>query len=455
MNNDLQRELLGFVKEKRLSPLGLAALLVLEALILLPYFWTNFGTGLTLLEYIILAFIFTVSILVWFLSRRYPSNPKGKIGIVVAVVTENKADYIKLRSDLIDGLHSIINNKYKQDIFNVIPLNEYLASKVKDRETSHEALEKTKSHLVIYGICKRRLDNGEKYFLQLEAVVRHRAIPLAKSDQLSQEFAKLFPRRVAFPVTQELIGFEVAREWLHLATKYMLGVAAFLSYDFEFAFELFKELQQELKHIDVNIEQLKKLRSYIPKRISETSVVLAAKKYFQYRKTKERQHLENAKIYLDILQNLDPNNYEAHLLRGIYLFVINKDVESAKKEIRKSKNNMDSTWRYSEAFLYAYDGDLDKAERSYKKAFKSEVLPDIIFQTEEFIHDVLGLEPEKCQLWYGLGMINWKAKGDLILAKQAFEKFLECGDEQLYREQKQKVDQYITQINHEINQSKN
>ena len=93
--------------------------------------------------------------------------------------------------------------------------------------------------------------------------------------------------------------------------------------------------------------------------------------------------------------------------------------------------------------MEAYENNLDKAERSYRKAFKYTVSPDVIFQTEEFINDVLEKDPDKCQLWYCLGMINWFVKKDRILGREAFEKFLKCRSEGDFTEQKRKVKAYL------------
>lgn len=82
---------------------------------------------------------------------------------------------------------------------------------------------------------------------------------------------------------------------------------------------------------------------------------------------------------------------------------------------------------------------------TYKRAFKYDVDPRTLFQTEEFINDVLELEPEQCQLWYCIGMINWFAKEDRILGKSAFERFLECGTASDYADQKRKVNEYLRQ----------
>jgi len=449
-SDNIQGELISLIKEKWFSPLGLLTTLTLELLILAPYFWDNFGIGFNMWEYSILAIIVFSTFLVWGISRRYPKNVKNKIGIVVAITTENKEEYIKLKFDLIARFQETIKNRDLGNNFVVIELPEYYAKKVYDYSSSLKSLEKSRAHFIIYGTCKNRLENGKKcYFISSEAtVIHHRSVPKIMSEQLSREFAELFPRRVIFPAENEISGFEITKEWMNLVVRYIIGIAAFLSGDFDLSFDLFGELRRELKLVDPNILQIKKLKTRIPQRISESAMALASRTYFIYRKTRPRNRLllDKLKQFLDILNNIDPNNYPAHLLRGIYLFLVEKDIPAAKKEIMRSKNILDATWKYSKAFLCACDGDLDGAEKAYKKAFEAEINPDVIFQTEEFIYDVLETEPEKYQLWYCIGMLNWKAKGDSILAKEAFEKFLNYSVDDLFLEQKRKVAEYLKQL---------
>ena len=70
------------------------------------------------------------------------------------------------------------------------------------------------------------------------------------------------------------------------------------------------------------------------------------------------------------LSDIDPQNYHAHLLRGIYYFLGERNVSAAKVEINRSRNKIDHTWCYSQAFLHAYEEHLDSAMKSYNAALK-------------------------------------------------------------------------------------
>ncbi|MCJ7457617.1 MAG: hypothetical protein MUP17_01330 [candidate division Zixibacteria bacterium] len=441
--SDLVKVVLSFIRKNWLAPRGLLALLGIEVL-LLPFLWQHFGVNSGVLKLIIAVVLILSSVSVWVIERRYPKNKRNKVGVVLAITTESKKEHLRLRSDLILGVKEVVRTKGKENILNVIEMPEYYASKIDDHPASLQALKKADAHFIIYGSCKQRLEKGTPhYFMALEATVIHKPIPKVISDLFAQEFSELFPRRVAFPIADEISGFEVTKEWIGFIARYIIGIAAFLSEGFDLALELFKELDLELEQIDVNLTQIRKVKARLPQRIAESSLAIANNKYLLYTKTKNIELLRQMKPLLDILKEMDPNNYVAHLLRGIYLFLVERNVEEAKKEIKKSKNTLDSTWRYSEAFLYAYENDLDKAESSYKKAFRDGVASGAILQAEDFINDVLEIEPDKWQLWYCVGMINWRAKEDKILGRQAFERFLEGGSDADFQEQKRKVREYL------------
>lgn len=125
-----------------------------------------------------------------------------------------------------------------------------------------------------------------------------------------------------------------------------------------------------------------------------------------------------------MVQEIDPGNYDAHLVKAIYLFLKDRDIDGAKQEIRRARNERNVAWQYSEAFLTAYEGRLEEAHKTYKRAFKGIVLEETPLDVEEFIVDVLSREPEKVQLWYCLGMINYFLKGDLQAGQKDFSKFV-------------------------------
>ena len=440
----LTRQLYKIIEEKWNSFQGLLALLIVESLFLSPYFFNNFDQGISLIEFGILFLVLFITIFYWGYSRKYPKNKKN-LGILIAITTENKEEYTHLKNDLIDKIRNTIEKHGMDKTFCVLELQEFRSKQIKNQTLALHHLKKTKCDLIIYGLCKRRFnkEGGESYYIDAEAAVIHDPIPKIIGDQFSREFAELFPRKVTFQTKEEILGFEVTQQWMSVVARYIIAITLNFSKNFDESLLIFQELSEELKSSNFNIEQINKLNSRMPKWIVVNSLNILNKKYFIYRKFKEFKFLEEMEPFLKLVSKIDPSNYHAHLMRAVFLFLAKRDVAGAKKEIKKSKNNIDVSWRYSHAFLAAYEGNLDVAEKQYKKAFKCVVTADSLFQIEEFIYDVLAIEPDKCQLWYCIGMLNWKIKEDNKLATEAFNKFLDCKYTAKFDEQKRKVREYL------------
>lgn len=55
-------------------------------------------------------------------------------------------------------------------------------------------------------------------------------------------------------------------------------------------------------------------------------------------------------------------------------------------------------------------------------------------------------EPEKYQIYYCLGFMNWKAKGDSTQAVRDFEAFLSAGNEHEFTKERELTQEWIAEI---------
>jgi hypothetical protein len=88
----------------------------------------------------------------------------------------------------------------------------------------------------------------------------------------------------------------------------------------------------------------------------------------------------------------------------------------------------DVTWRYSEAFLKAYKGDLVGRYVSYRAAFRGACDDTVPIQSEEFVLEVISQEPDKSALHFCTGLINYHAKRDWASAIREFRLFVSKSD---------------------------
>ena len=95
----------------------------------------------------------------------------------------------------------------------------------------------------------------------------------------------------------------------------------------------------------------------------------------------------------------------------------------------------------------AYEGDLQAAYKKYRKAFEIP-LPNLIvpLQVEEFIQIVIDEEPERKDLYYCLGLVNYRSKRDLDVATRDFQKFLDSTEEPEYPRQHKTARKWLGEI---------
>ncbi|MFA5167318.1 MAG: hypothetical protein WC530_02165 [Candidatus Omnitrophota bacterium] len=407
----------------------IVCVLIVTAVVLIRFFsganLLEMSTGIDWFEWSILSLLLMGIFLFWHFSRKPPITSKGKIGIVVGISCEDKKERQRLKADFVMALKSEITKGNSQH-FEVLELSEYHAKKITSQESARKYHKAMRAHLIIYGNARVRGHHGtEHYVIDLNASILHISIPQEVSNAVSREMRALIPQQRLFPVSDEVTGFSITRKSMGLATRYIVGVASLLSGDISTSFDLHLGLWDEIKKCLQDEQDFKDeygyLKTKLPNRLAVEGVILAN---FVYR-SKEENYLRKMERFLSVLQEVDPGNYEAHLLRGIYYFLFERDIVKAKEEIRKSRNERDVSWQFSDAFLTAYDGDLETAHKIYRRAFLGNVSNAAPLEVETFIQDVLEQEPSKIQLWYCLGMINYFSKGDLQLAKQDFEKFIE------------------------------
>jgi tetratricopeptide (TPR) repeat protein len=381
-----------------------------------------------------------------------PRNKKNKIGIIIAIKTENEKERTRIQNDIIIDLKQYLEKSNKKSLFNVIQLSNYHANKIIEHNMAIKYIRRIRGHLIIYGsVCERKVKGEIYYCFRLEGSVIHRPIPQVVSNIFGQEFASFMPRRWQFPESDELLGFDITQQWVGVVVKYIIGIASYVSFDFEFAWDIFQQIKDDIKKINIkNIPTLIELNKRLSLRLADVASVFCQLSYYAYTRSRNIDYIKKMKEYLDIIEKYKPEDYSAHNLRAMYLFLVDKNVDGAISVYNNLVIKLDSTWRYNLAFLYAYRGQLNKAKIQYDKAFSGVIIKDVLNDTEKFISETIASEPEKYQLFFCRGYIFYKAKKDYTAAKQDFENFIIKADKEYYSEFVRLVSIYIEHITRQI-----
>jgi len=193
----------------------------------------------------------------WFYKKNIlPKNSKHKIGLVICINAENDKQKIRIKNDFTGRLYKLILENNLGKIVNIILLNSYqaervskvLAQYVENRHGKEElknwtSIQKSmRSHFFIYGNIKERQDIGNKYYLDLEALVVHAPVNVPVKKQIKKEFLSVWYKQISFQEKIEFKGFEFTADSIFVAVEYIVGIAALVSGDIELALKLHNKL---------------------------------------------------------------------------------------------------------------------------------------------------------------------------------------------------------------------
>lgn len=397
-------------------------------------------------DLIIIAILLFVAFIFWKITTKLPKASKNKLGFIVAIIYDSKEEKEKITQDFINNLKLLINQSNYRSNYNFIEYPNYYSQKIISPDAARYYLFASKSQFMIYGTCKKRFINGkEHHALNLSSIVAHRPLPKEIQKQFSFEFNELFPKKLLIPIENDLLSFEFTSELMNIISKYIISLAALLSGDVDYSQKLLEEINLLLTNNQSSIPSLLKIRRRLPSRLLDVYILQARIAFLGWRNTRTSESIDKTKYYLDKIESLSPNEYLLHLLKAIYYFVV-KSIPLAKNEIRKCNKVNDVIWRFSYAFLYAYEGNLKQAYRIYQIAFRKKIEPETTFEVEEFITWVLDTEPDKTQLYFCLGLINYYAKEDIRQAEIDFNKFIEFGDKNIYQEEINIAEDHLSKI---------
>jgi hypothetical protein len=439
--------------EKRWERSSTIIFLLISLLVVMVWKFTDTSlSDLSLSELAFIIFLMILIFLLWLKSTSIPRTPRGRVGIAIAITCEGDKERQKIAADFISELKKLLSQEHGGELFHLIEISEYYAKKITDHEIAARIRLRSRSHILVFGSAKiREVQGVNKHILNLDMQVGHRPIPKQVSQNLAREMSELFPQHLHIDTKNDLLSFGFTSEWISCVAQYIVGITASISGDLNRSEALFLDLSTNRHFQTSQLLHIKRLRQRVPIRLGEIYEYRASIDYDLWRKDREMCHIDEMWIQLTYLRRYCPDNYPGRLLSAIYYFLKERNIDAAVRELRKCRNIQDATWRFSYAFLMAYSGNLAMARHLYHGAFKHFYnRADVPFQTEEFMNWVLKVEPYRIQLHFCIGLLNWKAKGDLQIAIQDFELFLSMEDSIKFPEEVRLAQAYIGNLKTEI-----
>ncbi len=364
--------------------------------------------------------------LVWVFSNRLPKTQKGRIGFAVSIFCDPEESTNRVRSDFIVTLRKLVKSGRVGKTFQFIEIPQHVAKNVIDEDNARLLRIKCKAHFFLYGRVRLRdFQKEQRHFIELDGVVAHHFIPEDVSKILSKEFGELLPRKVIIARENDLLSFEFTSQWAELVAKYIIGIAAALSKDLDYAEKLYGEVFDRLQTITYSFPVFEKLKERVPVRLFELNAARADAAYHAWVRSHDERYLKVMENHLGKIDLEKHSEIMVLTLNSIHVFLTERDVEKARKLLNRcKKEHRVAIWYMNQAFLAAYAEDLKRSLQHYRKALKFDISADLLSKIEDFIVYIVKIEPEKYQLYYCLGFFNWKFKGDNIQAIKDLEKFL-------------------------------
>jgi tetratricopeptide (TPR) repeat protein len=385
--------------------------------------------------------------LFWLSQRKkLPRNKKDRVGLIICVKTENNKQKIRLKNDLVRRLNELVLNNNLSSIANIILLNNYQADKLVAILNNYSGVinaikrgkklpkkipveiknwlkiqRKIRGHFFVWGDIKERTDGEKKYFFDLEALVIHNPVNLKIQNKVLEEFVSVWCKNISFQEKIEFRGFKITADFIFMAARYIIGIAALISRDPTLALDLHQKLKDDLSKYGELPPNLKHIKNKLSSLLAEECLLLSELYY-------SSNDLEQSKKYLEKSLAALPNNYGAYLFKAILEFQIEKDTNKALKTVRVAKRyaENDGTWRYSEGFLLMYLEKFEEAMGVYKKISESTYPDEELTLRQVYQFNITSLEedPDKIQSYFILGYLKLKKSQNYPEALQYFEKFI-------------------------------
>lgn len=260
------------------------------------------------------------------------------------------------------------------------------------------------------------------YDMRISGSIIHVSYP----ESIEKEFQKIFSallsdfKSIEFQSKEMIKRLRVTATEMSIACEYIIGLSLFLNGNFHKAELVFADI---LKRKPLN-EQWKKVYLSIQIIRHDMFIILAMIYMEKYqRQCNDEESLDKVNVMLENARECCGMTFEYCLNKAYYCIAKNQDSKSANELINccKQMKQKSQIWKYSEAFLKAYDNkSIDAIVTSYNSALR---IPYNITDLIVFIEQVLVREPNRIGLFLAAGIL-YRNLGDDKLADENMEIYI-------------------------------
>ncbi len=401
-----------------LQPISIFVLILLEIVFLLTQYSDEKGFDNKFIAYTIIAFVFVVgySIAVYY-HNRVDKAKKGELGVLFVFHTENDSVYkeekYKMKENF-DKATAKFSCKIKPIFVKSQKIKNY---DFRNRELLTNWLNKTNCVFVVDIVYLVEAGTNEtNYELLIDSGVLSSDINDNNNRFIEKELyiATKQIKNQKFNNNNKLEKIKFTANSLSDAVNYVVGLVLLFNKEILVAEQLLYELFMSMDKKNVLYERVK--TAYC-----NTCVANELYNWDRYYDTDDVSYLDKVEKYLETINELYPNTYGYCLDMAAIVMLKYNSVKKAKELIDKCKEmNKNDFWRYSDAFLTAYEGnDIYAVIRKYDKVKDSEYNVVRIIQ---FVEKKLEANKSKIVLYLALGLL-YKQCDQLKLMKYNLAQF--------------------------------
>lgn len=367
--------------------------------------------------------LFFLVLIYWSCVRRLPRINKNKIGVVIAICTNDEITKTHLKNDFEGKIRTNFQNEHILENFDLVFLNNYYSEKIVKGNKPRTPLEriikfnkKIRAHYFVFGEIKKV---EELFVFRLNGVVLHSPVADNLRQDLSNDIAATLGEIEVLNKNQ-LRGFEASADMVHFSVKYIVGFAALLSGGFTLAEKLLSSLSEEFGNADFLS------RNYAELKRKSWNLSLEAKKKRLVENHLNKTPVEKELAEIEYLLQRSPNDYQMLLLKAKHDFEAG-NVKLAIRNIIKARNCavLGCTWRYSLVFLLFWEGLEEKAIKKLKEIKAQDYEGDRVNAVEsiDFCKNEILKSPIRTELNFIVGYYLYYKINDLAGALAALENF--------------------------------
>jgi len=358
-----------------------------------------------------------------------PIFPKNTIGILLAVKTDSDESQSRLENDLAQALLGNLQEANTSLPIDVKILQQFHSPNVVDIKSATDYAKLTGTRFVIFGsLTKRRIKAEDHYILHVKSLVTHTPTTIENQSTLSREMAAVLPEKANIAARDDFEGLELTGHLFGLGSQYVIAVAMFISGDRSTSIAVLKDLNRKLQKTQLprNWPGSKTIINLAPKRLLDFQFGEIDHEYFQWRTDHDLNRLRFIDSRFSQLPEIWKKDDRYLNIRAICHFGLNRNIDAARQLIQKvgTTSPKSIVWRYSLAFLDAYEGKIIEARAAYLRAFRFDDTSEVALEVEEFVSWITEIEKSKEYLIFFLGFVNFHKKKDFNSAEKDFHKFL-------------------------------